>query len=118
MVFKDLETQVRTSKFRMRDLPSEVARVVDTMKVNQISAPFSMINSKGKTVCAIVKLKSRVEGHRATITEDYQAMKDVVLSHRRMEVLRKWVNDKIKSTYVKMNDRYKDCKFEYQGWIK
>lgn len=118
MAFTDVNTQTRTSKFRMQDLPSEVARVVDTLKVNQVSAPFSMINSRGKTVCAIVKLKSRVEGHRATITEDYQAMKDVVLSQRRMEILRKWVTDKIKSTYVKMNDRYKDCKFEYQGWIK
>lgn len=118
MAYTDMNSQTRTSKFRMQDLPSEVARVVDTLKVDQVSAPFSMINSKGKTVCAIVKLKSRVEGHRATITEDYQTMKDVVLSQRRMEVLRKWVNDKIKSTYVKMNDRYKDCKFEYQGWIK
>ncbi len=118
MAYTDMNSQTRTSKFRMQDLPSEVARVVDTLKVDQVSAPFSMINNKGKTVCAIVKLKSRVDGHRATITEDYQAMKDVVLSQRRMEVLRKWVNDKIRTTYVKMNDRYKDCKFEYQGWIK
>ena len=29
-----------------------------------------------------------------------------------------WVTDKIKHTYVRMNDRYKDCEFEYQGWIK
>ena len=48
----------RTSKFRMQDLPPEVAKVVDTMKVGEISAPFSMINDRGKTVCAIVKLKT------------------------------------------------------------
>jgi hypothetical protein len=29
-----------------------------------------------------------------------------------------WMMDKIKHTYVWMNDRYKGCKFEYQGWIK
>lgn len=118
MAYIDMNSQTRTSKFRMRDLPSEVARVVDTLKVDQVSAPFSMINDKGKTVCAIIKLKSRVEGHRATITEDYQAMKDVVLAQRRIDILHKWVTDKIKTTYVKMNDRYKDCKFEYQGWVK
>jgi peptidyl-prolyl cis-trans isomerase SurA len=32
--------------------------------------------------------------------------------------LHDWVVNKIKQTYVRMNDRYKDCKFEYQGWIK
>ncbi len=108
----------RTSKFRMQDLPTEVARVVDTLKVGQVSRSFQMVNSKGKTVCAIVLLKSRVEGHRATITEDFQTMKNVVLAKRREAFIKEWVQNKLKSTYVRVNDRYKDCKFEYQGWIK
>ena len=108
----------RTSKFQMKDLPTEVARVVDTMKVGQVSAPFTMVNSKGKTTCALIKLVSRVDGHRATITEDFQVMKDVVLAKEREKTLHDWVVDKIKRTYVRMNDRYKDCKFEYQGWVK
>ena len=112
------ETRTRTSKFQMKDLPTEIARVVDTMKVGEVSKAFKMINSKGKTTCAIIKLRSRVEGHKATITEDFQVMKDVVLAQRREEVLHEWVVEKIKHTYVRMNERYKDCKFEYQGWVK
>lgn len=108
----------RTSKFRMQDLPTEIARVVDTLKVGQVSDAFQMTNSKGKTVCAIVMLKSRVEGHRATITEDFQAMKEVVLRNRREAYLKDWVKEKLKTIYVRVNDRYKDCTFEYEGWIK
>ena len=111
-------SRTRTSKFEMKDLPTEIARVVDTLKVNQISQPFKMIDSRGKTTCAIVKLKSRIEGHKATITEDFQVMREIVLNKRRQEALHDWVVDKIKHTYVRMNDRYKDCKFEYQGWVK
>lgn len=108
----------RTSKFRMQDLPTEVARAVEQLKVGEISAPFEMINSKGKTVCAIIKLKSRTESHRATITEDFQVMKDVVLAKRREEALQAWVAEKLKNTYVRMADQYRDCEFEYQGWVK
>lgn len=108
----------RTSRFQLQDLPPEVARAVDSLKVGEISAPFQMINDRGKTVCVIAKLKNRTEGHKATITEDFQVMKDVVLDKRRQEKLHDWVVDKIKSTYTRVNDRYKDCKFEYQGWIK
>ena len=108
----------RTSKFRMQDLPTEIARVVDTLKVGQVSEAFQMTNSRGKTVCAIVMLKSRVEGHRATITEDFQAMKEVVLRNRREAYLKDWVKEKLKTIYVRVNDRYKDCTFEYEGWIK
>ena len=109
----------RTSKFQMRNLPTEVARVVDTLKVGQVSAPFKMISEKnGKTLCAIVKLKSRVEPHRATITEDFQAMRDIVLAKRKEEFVKEWIKDKIKKTYIRINDRYKNCNFEYQGWVK
>ena len=108
----------RTSKFRMRDLPSEVAKVVDTLKVGQISHAFQMINNKGKTVCAIVKLKSRVDTHKATITEDFQVMKDVVLAKRREDFIHDWIVKKIKNTYIRVNDRYKNCNFEYQGWVQ
>ena len=112
------EGMTRTSKFQMHDLPAEVAKVIDTMKVGDVSAPFEMVNKRGTTVCAIVKLKNRVEGHKATITEDFQVMKDVVLAKRREEVIHDWVVNKIKSTYVRINDKYKNCDFEYQGWIK
>ena len=107
-----------SSKFRMQDLPTEVARVVDTLQVDQISAPFQMVNNKGKTVVVIAKLKSRTEGHRATITDDFQVMKNVVLAKRRQDYLLDWVKNKLKDTYVWMNERYRDCEFEYQGWIK
>lgn len=107
-----------TSRFQMQDLPPEVAKVVDTMQVGQISKSFQMINQKGKTVCVIAKLKSRVDGHRANISDDYQVLKEVVLNKRREEVLHQWVVDKIKGVYTRLNENYRDCKFEYEGWIK
>lgn len=108
----------RTSRFQMKDLPTEVARVVDTLKVGGVSQAFTMVNNRGKTTSAIVKLVSRMEGHRATITEDFQVMKDVVQAKEREKTLHDWVVNKIKQTYVWMNDRYKNCNFEYQGWVK
>ena len=108
----------RTSKFRLQDLPAEEAKVVDTMAVGQVSEPFQMINSRGKNICAIVKLKNRVEGHKAVITEDFQVMKEVVLAKRRNDVIHDWVVKKIKNVYVRINDDYKNCNFEYEGWVK
>jgi peptidyl-prolyl cis-trans isomerase SurA len=77
-----------------------------------------MINDQGKTVCVIAKLKSRTEGHKATITEDFQVMKDIVMEKRREKVLHDWVVNKIKNTYVHVSDDYRNCKFEYEGWIR
>ena len=63
--------QTNTSKFEMQELPPEIAKVVDKMKVGEISEAFTMIPQKtGKEECVIVKLKSRINGHKATISED------------------------------------------------
>jgi len=107
-----------TSRFQMQELPAEVAKVVDTMQVGQVSRAFQMINQRGKTVCVVAKLKHRVEGHKASIQEDFQTLKDVVLQRRQNERIHQWVVDKIKSVYTRLNDDYRDCKFEYEGWIK
>lgn len=108
----------RTSRFKMKDLPTEIARVVETMKVGDVSEPFEMINAKGKTVCAIIKLVSRRDEHRATITEDFQEMKDIVTAQRKKDIIHDWIVKKVKETYVRMNPRYKDAKFEYEGWVR
>ena len=118
LMAREMDNMQNTTRFQMKDLPTEVARVVEGMKVGDVSQPFEMINKRGKTTCAIVKLKNRVEGHRATITEDFQLMKNIVLAKRKEEMLHEWVVKKIKTTYVRVGDRYKDCDFEYEGWIK
>jgi len=112
------KTGRNTSRFRLAELPPEIARVADTLKVGQISKAFQMVNDQGKTVCVIAKLKSRTEGHKANITEDFQVMKDVVLEKRRSDAIRNWVIKKIKSTYVRINEEYRNCDFEYDGWVR
>ena len=107
-----------SSKFRMQDLPPEIAKAVDTLEVGEISKAFQMINQRGKIVCVIAKLKNRINGHKASVTEDFQVLKDVILQKRQNERIHQWVVDKIKSVYTHLNDDYKDCNFEYEGWNK
>lgn len=106
-----------TSKFEMQELPQEIARAVNSMNINEISKPFIMVNAKGKEVCAIVKLKSRIKGHKATLADDFQTLKDVVLDKKRAEKIEKWIKEKQKSTYVRINEKWRNCDFKYPGWI-
>ena len=113
--------QTGTARFEMQDLAmvsQEVAKVVNDLNVGEISEPFTMVNNKGKEVCAIVKLKARIDGHKATITEDYQRLKSIVQAKRGEEKLDKWIREKQKSTYVRINENWVKCDFKYPGWIR
>ena len=110
--------QVRTSRFQLQELPAEVAKVVSTMNTGEISSPFMMVNSKDKEVCAIVKLKTHIKAHRASMSEDFQVLKSVVMNKLQEEKINQWIREKQKSTYVRINEEWRDCDFEYPGWIK
>lgn len=112
---------MQTSRFEMGELANvspELARVVDAMEIGEISKPFQMVNGRAKTVCAIVKLKNRIKTHRASVTEDFQVLRDIVLGRKKTELIDNWIREKQRTTYVRINGDWCDCEFEYPGWVK
>lgn len=107
-----------TPKFEMQELPQEIGKVVYQMQVGDISKPFTMLTDKQKEVVAIVKLKARVEGHKANLADDFQAMKQLVESRKREELLNDWIRKKQKTTYVRISVGWRNCDFKYPGWVK
>ena len=114
----DQQNGTVSSRFEMQDLPADVAKVVDTLSVGQISRAFRMTNDKGQEVCAVVMLKNRIEGHPANMTEDFQTLRDVGVNKRKEEKIEQWIKDKIKTTYVRISPDWRNCKFHYEGWVK
>lgn len=118
MRYVNNETGEVYTKMEMKELPAEVAKQVGGLQVGELSKPFLMTNSKGKEVVAIVKLKDKTEGHRATMKDDYQTLQDVVQAKMAEEKIEKWIKEKQKTTYVRINEDWRNCDFKYDGWIK
>lgn len=115
------ETGELTTRFEMSELSaysSELARVVENLQIGEISQPFTMINRRGMQVCAIARLKNRIKQHRASMSEDFQVLKGLVQERKSEEVIREWIKQKQRSTYVRINNDYSNCEFQYPGWIK
>lgn len=113
--------RITTTRFEMGELSAfspELARVINAMEVGEISQPFTMVNSKGKTVCAIAKLKNRINSHRASISEDFQILRKVVEDNKKEKVIHDWIKEKQRTTYIRINPDWRDCDFQYPGWIK
>ncbi len=108
-----------SSRFEMQDLPAEVASKVSMMKPGDVSDPFVMKDpAKNQDVVVIVKLSNRIDGHRASMQEDYNMIKKMYEAWEREQILKKWVEQKIKETYVRIEDGWGDCEFKYEGWVK
>lgn len=108
----------RSSKFEMQDLPTEIARRVEKMNPGDVSEAFIMKNNNHKDVAAIVRLSERIPGHRANLSDDYNLIKKMYENHKREQILKEWLERKIKETYVKIEPGWQNCEFKYEGWIK
>jgi peptidyl-prolyl cis-trans isomerase SurA len=113
-----VNSKTATSRFQMEELPPEVGKMVYKMNVGEISEPFTMITSKEKEVCAIVRVKSKTKAHKASVTEDFQQLKQVVQNKKGDKILNDWIIEKQKKTYVRISENWRNCNFEYPGWIK
>lgn len=114
-----LNEKTGTSKFEYQDLNPEIAKIVYDKKVGEISAPFSMISpTTNKEVVAVVKIKSKVENHKANLTDDYQMLRAMYEDKERQEFITNWIVKKQKETYISIDPAWVNCKFQYPGWIK
>jgi len=114
-----LNEKTGTSKFEYQDLNPEIAKVVYDKKVGEISAPFAMISpSTNKEVVAVVKIKSKVENHKANLTDDYQMLRAMYEEKEKQNFITNWIVKKQKETYISIDPAWVNCKFQYPGWIK
>lgn len=114
-----MNPQTGSSRFEMSQLPPEIARRVETMEPGELSEAFVMKDAtKNKDVVVLVKLTSRIPGHKATLSDDFNMVKQMYEASHKNEILKEWVENKIKSTYVKIGEGWDACEFTYDGWVK
>lgn len=107
------------SKFEYQDLPPEIAKQIYGLKEGEISKPFVMMDRvKNKEICAIVKLKSKRESHKANLVDDFQVIRDMLEQQLSSECIDKWIRNKQKEIYVHVDSLWRGCDFTYPGWVK
>jgi peptidyl-prolyl cis-trans isomerase SurA len=109
-----------TSRFEMKQLDPATTYAIKNQKLKEgdISKPFEGIDQKGQPVYKIIKIKSLTKSHVANLKDDYQRIQDLALREKKKKIVDKWVEQRQKDTYIRIVDDFKDCPFEYKGWIK
>ncbi len=107
------------SKFEYQELPPEIARQIYTMNTGEISHPFTLIDQKkNKEICAIVKLKSKTDVHKANLTDDYQVVREMYETQLKANFIEEWIKKKQQETYVSIDPEWQGCDFHYPGWVR
>ena len=103
--------------FRYEDLPQDIAKVAYELKQGEISKPFVMHTDKGLEQVAIIRIKEIHPEHMANMNNDFRRIKEMALAKKRKQVIDDWIRARQKQTHIEINERYRDCTFQYPDWI-
>ena len=95
--------------------------IIKDMKVGDISEPFESTDNEGRnghTIYKIIKLEEIVPSHVADIEKDFELIQRIANQDLQVKAIDNFVNEKISTTYIKIDDMFKQCDWERSGWIK
>ena len=103
--------------FEFTRMDPELYGRTNELKTGEISDVFYDETRGGEKMYRIIFMKNRTETHTADLVEDYVKIQQLALAKKKEETIKKWSKEKIKETYIKLGDDYKECSFK-SDWKK
>ena len=95
--------------FEIGDLETDIFFVIDTMDIDQISAPFQFAQPTGEKAFRILLLQSRTKPHQANLAQDYSKIQDAAIAAKKNKFTDEWIDQKVYSTFIKIDEQYNEC---------
>lgn len=113
-----VNTDNNTKYFQKEQLQPSDYYVIKRLKEGEISETFESRDEHANVIFKVVKVKRIVPTHKANLTDDYDVIQKMTMQSKENEIFMKWVGDKQRITYIKIEPEFKHCKFMSEGWFK
>lgn len=108
-----VEPSTNSTRWDLKALDQQTFFVLDRLKPGEVSEPQVLINQDNSKSYRLLKLISRTEPHRANLRDDYRLIHQAAEASKRQEAVDKWVAERSASTYVRIDQIYRECPFNY-----
>lgn len=112
-----LNPRTMEPRFELTKMDPALYAQVSELKDGEVSMPILDQERGGGQFYKILTINNRFEEHQAEFSKDYIKIKELALRDKQIKEIAKWTEEKIKETYIKINDEYKDCEFT-NNWLK
>ena len=104
-------------RFELTNLDPVLYSQIRNLKDGEISLPIIEEDRSGLKKYKILKVSNRFDEHVADYSQDYARIKSLALKEKQLDLIKKWMSDKIESTYVNVNSDSRLCDFK-NNWLK
>ena len=112
-----LNPRTMEPRFELTKMDPTLYAQVSDLKDGEITIPLLDEERGGGKFYKLITVNNRTEEHQADFANDYLKIKELALRDKQIKEIAKWSEEKIKETYIKINDEYKGCEFT-NNWLK
>lgn len=105
-----------SNRFELTNMDPVMYSQIGDLEEDEISQPL-MEQTRSGDVYKLVKVIKRYKSHKANFSQDYLKIQDLALKDKQLETIKKWMDEKIKDTYISVGADYKGCDFA-NNWLK
>ena len=108
-----------SSYFEIDQLKPQDYAAIKNLQVGEISEPVESADNEGRdgnTVYKIIKVDKILPSHTASFQHDYNLLLDQAKQKKSMDAIDSFIESKIESTYIIIDQLFKDCDFDKKGW--
>lgn len=105
------------TRFELTKMDPGLSAQVYNLADGEISPVYVDEDRTGKKRFKILTVTNRIEEHVADYSVDYEKIKELALTQKRIKAVEKWQENKIKETYININTDYANCKFA-NNWLQ
>ncbi|AZA51097.1 peptidylprolyl isomerase [Chryseobacterium carnipullorum] len=105
-----------SDKIERESIPGSISYELAGLNKGDITAAFEDEDNKRKVV-KIIKQEDVIPAHQITMETDYNRIKQMALNKKRNEMIEKFVNSKLPTTFISIDGRYDNCNFK-ANWKK
>lgn len=105
--------------FEIDQLKPQDYDAIKDLKIGELSDPVESLDNEGRngnTVYKIVRVDAIIPAHTATRENDFSLLADQVRSELESRVIDEFVEEKIKTTYIRIDPIFRDCDFSKPAW--
>ena len=112
-----------SSYFEIDQLKPADYAAIKNLKPGEISEPVESLDNEGyqqgrggNLIYKIIRVDKIIPAHTATFENDYSQILDKVEQEKQMEVVDRFLNEKIKTTYIVIDPLFGECEFSREAW--
>lgn len=117
IIMNPITGEIKWSLENINEVDPTMFQMTDGLEKGQFTTVMNYYDyNERREAMRIIRLMERTKPHVANLTDDYNLFRMMAEEQKKQEAIVKWTKSRINTIYIRIDDEFKTCNFQY-NWL-